>query len=76
LVIVVLHDLMLAHTFADTILVLQNGVLAAVGTAEEPLSRGSIENIFGVSFAGEVCPRRNGSRSLAPRQMGPRTAHH
>jgi iron complex transport system ATP-binding protein len=55
LVVVVLHDLALAHTFADEILVLQNGKLAATATSAEPLSRAVIEQIFGVSIAGERC---------------------
>lgn len=53
--IVVLHDLALAHTFADRILVLQKGKLAAVATREEPLSRDLIERIFEVSIAAEHC---------------------
>lgn len=55
LVVVVLHDLALAHTFADNILVLQNGKLVATATSAEPLSRTVIEEIFGVSIAGERC---------------------
>ena len=55
LVVVVLHDLALAHTFADEILVLQNGKLVATATHAEPLSRTVIEEIFGVSIAGERC---------------------
>jgi iron complex transport system ATP-binding protein len=55
LVVVVLHDLALAHTFADNILVLQNGKLVATATHAEPLSRIVIEEIFGVSIAGERC---------------------
>ena len=43
LVVVVLHDLALAHTFADNILVLQNGKLVATATSAEPLSRTVIE---------------------------------
>jgi iron complex transport system ATP-binding protein len=55
LAIIVLHDLALAHTFADKILVLQNGKLVATATNEEPLSRAVVEEIFGVSIAGEIC---------------------
>jgi iron complex transport system ATP-binding protein len=55
LVVVVLHDLALAHTFADRILVLQDGKLAASATAAEPLSRDAIERVFGVSIAAENC---------------------
>lgn len=55
LAIVVLHDLALAHTFADRILVLQKGRLATIGTRAEPLSRELIERIFEVSIAGEHC---------------------
>jgi len=53
--IVVLHDLALAHTFADRILVLQEGRLAASATRTEPLSRAAIEDIFGVSILEESC---------------------
>jgi iron complex transport system ATP-binding protein len=55
LVIVVLHDLALAHTFADRMLVLQKGKLAAIATRDEPLSRNLIEEIFGVSIVAEHC---------------------
>jgi iron complex transport system ATP-binding protein len=53
--IVVLHDLALAHTFADKVLVLQEGRLVASATRAEPLSRAAIEDIFGVSILGESC---------------------
>ena len=56
LVVVVLHDLTLAHTFSDTILVLQRGALAATATIAKPLSRSAIEQIFEVSITGKVCP--------------------
>ncbi len=55
LVIVVLHDLTLAHTFADRILVLRKGKLATIATRNEPLSRDLIEEIFEVSIAAEHC---------------------
>lgn len=55
LAIVVLHDLALAHTFADRILVLQKGKLAAIATRSEPLSRELLERIFEVSIAAEQC---------------------
>jgi iron complex transport system ATP-binding protein len=55
LVIVVLHDLALAHTFADRILVLHQGRLAVTATRSEPLSRAAIERIFEVSISGESC---------------------
>ena len=55
LAIVVLHDLALAHTFADRILVLQKGRLATIATRDEPLSRDLIEKIFAVSIAAEHC---------------------
>ncbi len=55
LAIIVLHDLALAHTFADKILVLQNGRLVATATNAKPLSRAVVEEIFGVSIAGESC---------------------
>lgn len=55
LAIVVLHDLALAHTFADRILVLQKGRLATIATRNEPLSRDLIEKIFEVSIAAEHC---------------------
>lgn len=55
LVIVVLHDLALAHTFADRTLVLQKGKLATIATTDAPLSRDVIERIFEVSIAAEHC---------------------
>jgi len=55
LVIVVLHDLALAHSFADRTLVLQNGRLATIATADAPLSRNLIERIFEVSIVAEHC---------------------
>lgn len=55
LVIVVLHDLALAHSFADRTLVLQKGRLATVATSEAPLSRDLIERIFEVSIVAEHC---------------------
>lgn len=55
LVIVVLHDLALAHSFADRTLVLQNGRLATIATTDAPLSRDLIEQIFEVSIVAEHC---------------------
>jgi len=55
LVIVVLHDLALAHSFADRTLVLQKGRLATIATSEAPLSRDLIERIFEVSIVAEHC---------------------
>ncbi|HVZ03816.1 heme ABC transporter ATP-binding protein [Hyphomicrobium sp.] len=55
LAMIVLHDLALAHTYADRILVLQKGKLVAVATRDKPLSRDVIEAIFDVSIAGESC---------------------
>jgi iron complex transport system ATP-binding protein len=55
LAIVVLHDLALAHTFADRILVLQKGKLATIASTDAPLSRDLIERIFEVSIAAEHC---------------------
>ena len=55
LVIVVLHDLALAHSFADRTLVLQDGKLATIATTDAPLSRDLIEKIFEVSIVAEHC---------------------
>jgi iron complex transport system ATP-binding protein len=55
LAIIVLHDLALAHSFADKILVLHNGRLVATATHAAPLSRAVVEEIFGVSIMGESC---------------------
>lgn len=45
-VILVLHDLDLALTYADHIVVMEQGHIAAQGTAEEIISRGILETVF------------------------------
>ena len=47
-VVLVLHDLPLALGWADRIAVLDAGRLAALGSAEEVLSSGILEQVFGV----------------------------
>lgn len=56
LVIAVMHDLMLARSFADRIYVMHEGAIAAIASAAAPLSRPDIERIFGVSIGESVCP--------------------
>lgn len=80
LVIVVLHDLALAHTFADRTLVLQKGKLATIATTDAPLSRDLIERIFEVSTAAEHChgtpwlPLSDPQRPAAIGYRGPASA--
>lgn len=45
-VILVLHDLDLALTYADHIVVMEQGHIAAQGTAEEIVNRGILEKVF------------------------------
>ena len=47
-VVIVLHDLPLALSWADRIAVLESGALADLGTPEQILSRGTLERVFGV----------------------------
>lgn len=56
LVIAVMHDLMLARSFTDRILLLQDGALAAIASRDEPLARAQIERVFGVTISESVCP--------------------
>lgn len=49
LVIVVTHDLGLAARYADKVLVLRQGQLAAVGTPDEALSPATLEYVFRIS---------------------------
>jgi iron complex transport system ATP-binding protein len=46
--IVITHDLNLATEFADKIIMLRKGRIAAAGTPEEVLSAENVKNIFGV----------------------------
>ncbi len=48
-VIAVLHDLSLAMQYADEIIVLQSGKLAAQGTPDDILAGGAIPAVFGVT---------------------------
>jgi iron complex transport system ATP-binding protein len=52
-VIAVLHDLNLAATFADRILVLHRGRAHALGRAREVITRTNVETIFGVDLCRE-----------------------
>ncbi len=49
LVIVVTHDLGLAARFADTVLVMNEGRLAALGTPTEALSAGNLAEVFRIT---------------------------
>jgi iron complex transport system ATP-binding protein len=49
LVIVVTHDLGLAARFADTVLVMSDGRLAAQGAPQQALSDGIVANVFRIS---------------------------
>lgn len=42
------HDLNLAAEFADEVLMLKDGMVAAYGTPDEVLTAENIENVFGV----------------------------
>ncbi|MFT3952922.1 MAG: hypothetical protein QM722_00250 [Piscinibacter sp.] len=53
-VIAVLHDLNLAATFADRILVMHGGRAAALGRPAEVITRARIAEIFGVDLAREA----------------------
>jgi len=46
--IVITHDLNLASEFADEIILLKNGRIAAKGTASEVLTEDHLEEVFGV----------------------------
>ncbi|MBS1794871.1 MAG: ABC transporter ATP-binding protein [Acidobacteria bacterium] len=46
--VLITHDLNLASEFADEILLLKNGALAAQGTPAEVLTEDNLENVFGV----------------------------
>ncbi|QCK86927.1 heme ABC transporter ATP-binding protein [Phreatobacter aquaticus] len=53
-VIAVLHDLNLAATFADRILVMHGGKAAAIGRPSEVITRSLVAEIFGVDLAREA----------------------
>ena len=46
--VVITHDLNLASEFADEIILLKNGRIAAQGAPEEVLTEDNLENVFGV----------------------------
>lgn len=48
-VVLVLHDLALAMNHADSVIVLEQGRLAAQGSPDEALSHGIVETVWGVS---------------------------
>jgi iron complex transport system ATP-binding protein len=46
--VVITHDLNLASEFADKVLMLKDGMVAAYGTPEEVLTAENIKDVFGV----------------------------
>lgn len=56
-VIVVLHDLTLAATWADHIVVLHHGAVAAEGPTETALSASILSSVYGVEARVERCSR-------------------
>ena len=54
--IVITHDLNLASEFADEIIMLSNGRIAAKGTPEEVLNVENVKNIFGVQVLLDTNP--------------------
>lgn len=63
-VIVVLHDLHLARTYADYAVLLRNGTVGAAGPASTVLSEAALERVFDIPFLrGELA---NGSEVIVP----------
>ena len=56
-VIMSLHDLALAERYADRIILLHRGGIAAMGPPEEALKEEVLERVFEVSFAAVPTPR-------------------
>jgi iron complex transport system ATP-binding protein len=63
LVIVVLHDLALAARFADRIILMQSGRIAADGPADTVLTAEQLGAVFGVEI---VTVERDGTRAVLP----------
>lgn len=63
LVIAALHDLALAHQFADRLWVIQNGKLFADSTPDTILGTGMFERVFGIN------PPENGFQTLSLTQQ-------
>ncbi len=57
IVVVVLHDLTLAASWADHLVVLDYGTIAAEGTPEEALSPSILSAVYGVEARVERCSR-------------------
>ncbi len=53
-IIAVMHDLPVAFTFSDTVTVMQDGIIAKVGTPREIADSDIIKGIFGVRLHREV----------------------
>lgn len=49
-VVMVLHDLPAALKYADTIIVISNGTIAACGTPEEIFQSGILDRVFGIAM--------------------------
>lgn len=64
-VVIVAHDLNLALTLADQVLVLQRGRVVARGAPEEVVSPELLRRVFAVE--GEFFSRNDGSRAVLPR---------
>jgi iron complex transport system ATP-binding protein len=71
-VISALHDLTLAGQYADEVMLLQQGKIAATGTAREVLTPGNIERIFGASVTVVDSPD---GPLISPRRPQPAGAH-
>ncbi len=50
-IVAVLHDLPLAFEYADTVAVLSRGSLVDIGSPSDVISRGRLDEVFGVRFA-------------------------
>jgi iron complex transport system ATP-binding protein len=66
-VVAVLHDLNLAVRFADRIIVLRRGVVAAQGTPAETITSDVVRQVFEIDVAVELT--RDGSPFLLPQAM-------
>jgi ABC-type cobalamin/Fe3+-siderophores transport system ATPase subunit len=64
-VLVVTHDLNLAARWADEIVLLRDGRVAAQGNAAEVLTRPNLEAVFGPRF--ELLQAKDGSPAVVPR---------
>lgn len=57
IVVIVLHDLTLAASWADHLVVLDNGTVAAEGPPEQALSSSILSTVYGVEARVERCSR-------------------